>query len=657
MDTVSRTVKKEASFIIALGESALVMDSLGTVIDANQEQARLLGRTIDEMRGASIWDLIPPEAAGEQRPMVEEAIRTGRPVRFMDKRGDRWIDMSIHPLLGHGGVVEKLAIFCVDVTNRQRTGTELEAYQEELEGMVERRTQKLRSLNEALRAISGCNQILFRATDEMEILDRICRAIVGIHGCRMAWVGYSENGGRTVRPVAQAGIEAGHVELARITMDCGNEGEPTGTALRTGRPCTVDDIRKGSPTAAWRREAARRGWVSTISLPLCANGEIIGALNIFSEEAEAFGGEQVRLLTELADDLAFGINAMRARAEHRRAEEALARSEARYRELVANLSEVVVELDMNGKIIYVSPQVEKLSGFRPEEIVGRTLADFIHPDMLSSGLEAISRINAAEPMMDFEFRTLHKDGHYIDVSISGRLVEEEGAQKIVGILKDITGRKQAEERMKAALRDKEVLLKEVHHRVKNNLQVIISLLSLQSRQVRDEAVLSAFRDSQSRIQSIALIHEKLYKSKDMARVDFSGYIRNLVPELLKTYGLEPGSISMDIRTEDVRLGIDTAVPCGLIINELVANSLKHAFPGGRKGSITIDFCSVGDNRIMISVVDNGVGFPEGIDICKAETMGLKMVYNLTEQLGGKIELERKGGTTFKVTFNAEPVER
>jgi PAS domain S-box-containing protein len=656
MESNSRDVEREASFIIALGESAMVVDRAGVVIDANGKQAELLGLTVKEMRGASIWDILPADAAGQERPLLEEVICSGKPVTFMDKLGDRWFESSIHPFLDSEGNVEKLAIFRTDVTDRRRTGVELEAYRAELERMVERRTQKLRDLNKALQTISECNKILFRASDEMTLLKRICRAIVEIQGSRMAWVGYSEDRGLTVQPMAQAGLEEGYIELVRISQDSGNEGEPTGTAIRTGLPCVVDDLRKGPMQATWRREAARRGYSSTISIPLSADGGVFGALNIFSNCAGAFDDEQVRLLSGLADNLVFGINTIRAGAEHRQAEEALARSETRYRELVANLSEAVVEIGMDSIITYASPQVERIFGFRAEEIVGKSLVDFIHPDFLEKGLEAISRIAEEGPVMDFEFKTMHKDGRYLDASISGQLVEEAGATKIVGIVKDITERKQAEERVKAALREKEVLLKEVHHRVKNNLQVIISLLGLQSRQVRDKAVLTAFRDCQSRIQSIALIHEKLYKSKDLARVDFAGYIRNLVPDLLRTYGLEPGSISLDIKAEDVRLGIDTAVPCGLIINELITNSLKHAFPGGRKGSIAIDFRSEGAGWIMLSVADDGVGLPESIDINRVETMGLKMISNLTKQLDGSIEMERKGGTKFRVKFNAEPRE-
>jgi len=656
MESNSRDVEKAASFIIALGESAMVMDCDGIVIDANARQAEMLGRTVEGMRGASIWDILPPDAAGQERPLVEDAISSGKPVMFTDKLGDRWFESSVLPLLDGEGRVERLAVFRTDVTNRRRTGAEQEAYRAELEKTVERRTRKLSDLNRALQATSECNQILFRARDEMELLGSICKAIVDVQGAGMAWVGYFEEDGRMMRPVAQAGLEDDFIEWGRITQESENEGEPAGTALRTKRPCVVDDLSKASGTAIWRREASRRGFSSTVSIPLITGGEVMGTLNIFSVDAGAFGDDRVRLLAGLADDLGFGIRTMRARNEHRRAEEALARSEARYRELVANLSDMVVEIGIDGVISYASPQVERIFGFRPEELVGRSLTEFIHPEYLGRGLEAISEITREGPIMDFEFRTLHKDGHYLDASISGQLVDDNGSVKIVGIVKDITGRKQAEERVRAALREKEVLLKEVHHRVKNNLQVIISLLSIQSRQVRDNAVKEVLQDSQNRIRSIALIHEKLCKSEDVAMVDFAGYVRNLVHELLRAYASEKGAPALDLRVQDIRLGIDTAVPCGLIINELVTNCLKHAFPPGKTGRISIEFRSTGGGRIMLQVSDDGIGLPEGLDIKKMQTMGLGMIQALTEQLRGTLEMDRGSGTAIRVSFSTGPAE-
>ncbi len=203
--------------------------------------------------------------------------------------------------------------------------------------------------------------------------------------------------------------------------------------------------------------------------------------------------------------------------------------------------------------------------------------------------------------------------------------------------------------IRQSLKEKEVLLKEIHHRVKNNLQVISSLLYLQSRNVKDKETLGILQDSQSRVRSMALVHERLYQSSDLARVDFAEYIRNLANYLFRSYGVNMNLIQLKIKVGEVLLGVDTAVPCGLILNELVSNSLKHAFPDDRQGEIYIEL-RADDGQLTLMVSDNGVGFPEGSGFRNTETLGLQLVNMLVDQLEGTIELDRRGGTTFKITF-------
>ncbi|MFC1717112.1 histidine kinase dimerization/phosphoacceptor domain -containing protein [Candidatus Poribacteria bacterium] len=213
--------------------------------------------------------------------------------------------------------------------------------------------------------------------------------------------------------------------------------------------------------------------------------------------------------------------------------------------------------------------------------------------------------------------------------------------------------------LEASLEEKEVLLKEIHHRVKNNLQVISSLLNLQSGYINDEAALQMFKESQNRVRSMALIHEKLYQSEDLARIDFAEYIQDLANYLLRMYGTGTYRVRLRVNIEDVSLDIDTAIPCGLIVNELVSNSLKYAFPmedialdeqRESEAEIRVDVRSDNSSNLMLIVSDNGVGFPENLDFRETESLGLQLVNTLTEQLEGSIELDRTSGTTFKITF-------
>jgi two-component sensor histidine kinase len=220
-----------------------------------------------------------------------------------------------------------------------------------------------------------------------------------------------------------------------------------------------------------------------------------------------------------------------------------------------------------------------------------------------------------------------------------------------------------EERLKRLLIEKEILTKEVHHRVKNNMQIIYSLLSLQSRRIKDKNILKMLQESQNRVRSMALLHEKLYQSNDLAKIEFGDYIRKLVYGLFHTYAVSSDSIILKINAENIYLDINTAIPCGLIINELVSNSLKHAFPEGKgwsekgetKGQIYIKLTSHNKNNFTLIIRDNGVGFPEDLDFRKTESLGLQLVNTLVEQLEGSIKLLQKDGTSFKIEFT--PIKR
>jgi two-component sensor histidine kinase len=211
-------------------------------------------------------------------------------------------------------------------------------------------------------------------------------------------------------------------------------------------------------------------------------------------------------------------------------------------------------------------------------------------------------------------------------------------------------KRQAEEQIKASLKTKEVLLREIHHRVKNNLQVICSLLKLQSHYIKDACARELFRESQNRVRAMALIHDKLHQSHDLSRIDMGEYIHSLAGSLFRSCSVQTGDIALRVNCAGVFLGIDTAIPCGLIINELVSNALKHAFPEGRGGEIGIDLRPGPGQQFVLTVRDNGVGLPEQIDYRQTESLGLQLVHALANQLGATLELNRGGGTCFIITF-------
>ena len=288
--------------------------------------------------------------------------------------------------------------------------------------------------------------------------------------------------------------------------------------------------------------------------------------------------------------------------------------------------------DESGRILIVSRDVTDRK--RAEEVVARQAADLfkVNEILEEKDRQLADTLEQAEKYREAQERA-------------------EELSKINEELKaEITRRLDAEGRIRASLREKEVLLKEIHHRVKNNLQIISSLLNLQTGQIEDERAEALFRESQDRVRSMALIHERLYQSEDLARVDFAEYVRSLVGYLVRSYSGQATRVQVETEVDDVSLGIDAAIPCGLIVNELVSNAMKYAFSEGKEGRIRVQLRETGDGGYRLVVSDNGVGFPEDLDFRMTESLGLQLVTTLVDQLEGSIELDVRKGTRFIMTF-------
>ncbi len=278
-----------------------------------------------------------------------------------------------------------------------------------------------------------------------------------------------------------------------------------------------------------------------------------------------------------------------------------------------------------------------------------TLLSHVHAADRKGAFFALARaVKTLEPL-EVEFRVLRSTGEVRwFVSYGRALTDPAGmATHVVGINMDITDRKRSESELRTSLKEKEILLKEVHHRVKNNMQIISSLLFLQSNFVRDAYDVQLFRESQQRVKSMAMVHERLYRSGDLSSIDFGDYVQTIVRELVSSYHRD----GLELRTaiDHVRFGVDTAIPCGLLINELVTNAIKHAFPGDRTGLIEVA-ASQEAGQLLLSVSDNGIGMPETVDFTEAETLGVTLVRALAEQLDGSIAIGRDHGTRITVTF-------
>lgn len=358
-----------------------------------------------------------------------------------------------------------------------------------------------------------------------------------------------------------------------------------------------------------------------------------------SERVSAKGNDEL-------SSLGAAINGMLASLEQSQHE--LTESEAKNRALVNAIPDIMFRLNKDGTLMDARLANENdLTQGKPET----SKVNKASPQCQALSTEVVQR---ALPHMKQALETGETQIFEFHLPLNGNSADYEARIAVSGndealvMVRDVTERKQVEE-----ARKKDLLLREIHHRVKNNLQVISSLLYLQSRRVNDRNVVEMFNESSNRVKSMTLIHQKLYQSKDTATINFGEYIRDLIDALFLSYGVDRQTVALKLNIENAVLSIDTAIPCGLIINEIISNSLKYAFPEGKQGQISVTLQRENGTKFILVVGDNGVGLPQDLDFRNTTSLGLKLVTTLVEQLGGTIELNRQGGTEFTITFREQ----
>jgi two-component system response regulator len=362
-------------------------------------------------------------------------------------------------------------------------------------------------------------------------------------------------------------------------------------------------------------------------------------------------------LTRLVPAIERELREAQVRRDRKQSAEVLKETQRRLITLLSNLPGMAYRCrnDKDWTMEFVSEGCMDITGYPPDDLIDNktvSYGDLIHEEDRGHVWGEIQKALEAKEHFQIFYRIRTAGGEEKWVWEKGRGVYSLGGELVAleGFISDITEQRKNQEKIKASLQEKVVMLKEIHHRVKNNLQVIYSLLNLQSGYIRDPEAQGMFRECQGRVKSMALIHEVLYRSEDMARVGFADYVRTLVENLYRSYGFRTPPISLQIDVKDVMLELDTAIPCGLIINELVSNAFKYAFSEGQAGEIYVGICPIEGDRYRLTVRDNGKGFPEEIDFRNTESLGLQLVNTLTGQLGGSIELNLSGGTEFVITF-------
>jgi PAS domain S-box-containing protein len=366
------------------------------------------------------------------------------------------------------------------------------------------------------------------------------------------------------------------------------------------------------------------------------------------------GKTREQLIRELADLRRQVANLKASVVAHEQREEALRRTEAEWRSLVENAPAKITTLDRDGTILFVNSIAPDRT---TEGVVGTSIYNYLSPDERDEIEQVLESVFQSGVAKQYETVVVKTDGTEVVFSNNvAPIKHKDQTIAAISIATDITELKQAEERIRASLREKEVMLREIHHRVRNNLAVISSLLDFQARYTQDEQAQAALHESKSRVHSTALVHTQLYRTPDLAQIDFAAYVQTLTENLFAAYQVVPGGATLQLDISDVPLEVDQAIPCGLIITELVANALKHAFPvngkneGAEEHEIRVVFHPTTEGEYELVVSDNGVGLPSSFEFPSRDTLGLFLISAYARGLKGTVEWHADEGTTCRILF-------
>jgi len=414
---------------------------------------------------------------------------------------------------------------------------------------------------------------------------------------------------------------------------------------------TPEDIAESAPEQE-RKEAAQNGRSGDDRWQLRKDGSRFWSSGI------------MRAIYNEAGQLKGFVKILRDLTQQRQAQEALQHSEEQFRLFVEHVTDyALVQVDLQGQVITWNPGAQHMTGYEERDALGKHLSILCTQEDLDTGYIQAELQRALETGRTEEVRWLvRKDGGKFWARWVTTIIRDDNQQPraFAKVMRDETERQLAEERLRASLLEKDVLLKEVHHRVKNNLQVVVSLLSIQANRINRRDVIEILNETQNRVRAIAGIHETLYGSPDLASISFSEYMNHLVRGLFSFYHVKSSNISLELETDDLVVDITQAIPLGLVVNELVTNALKHAFPEGRHGVVRAtlrylrenpsSYETLDEGSAVLTVEDDGIGLPPGFHIQEQESMGIYLIRILTRQLRGTVQVEQDGKTQFRIVF-------
>jgi PAS domain S-box-containing protein len=651
--------RQQEAILSNIPDIAWLKDGESRYIMANETFETTSGISTKDLSGKRDLDIWPPSLARRYRRDDLEVMRRGTRKRLeeplLDKTGNMlWVETIKTPIFNDQGQVIGTTGIARDITQRRRM------------------EEALRKFSRALKAITECHQALLRVSQEGELLDEICRIIVEVGGYLMAWVGFAEaDEARSVRPVAQKGFDAGYIQAVKLTWGDSELGQgPVGVAIRSGQPAVCQDTNTDPRFVPWRAQALERGYASLVALPL-KDSRTFGALAIYAAEAHAFDDEEIALLVGLANDLAYGITALRANAERRRAEAALRESEEKYHVLMDYSGDAILLADLDGNLTEANRQAAELLGYPKKELLQMHYTQ-IHPPEDLGELAQIFEGNKREGLGPAkEARVLRKDGAIVPVEITGTTIEYAGKKLVQGIFRDIKARKQAEEALRASelklrlltsqlltIQEKERrrVSRELHDELGQALTVLkIHLVAIENQLRQDQQGLKGNCEQllnyiDGVIENVRRLSWDLSPSilEDLGLSSSLGY---LIDESCRNNNL---SCTLAVDDIDHLFSTEASINIYRIFQESLTNTVKHA----QASHISVAIHREGD-RVAFSIQDNGKGFdPEKVMAREATERGLGLTAMNERALmaGGSLTIRSQQDQGTQITFHI-PIDR
>ena len=618
------------SYIENAIEGVFVVDTAGRYLDVNPAACEMVGYTREEMQQRTIADLAPQESLTTALAEFEALKNAGWISIEMNlkKKDGSLVPVILSAVTLPGG---RIMSFCVDITNRKQMETALRESRQLFADIISFLPDptfvidmdgKVLAWNRALEQYSGipAGDMIGKGDHEYSLWH---------YGIRRPVL---------IDLVLHPDQDAGRLDYTDIHVD-GHTVTAQAEIIRTGSGHLTTLLLVASPL-------------------MDAQGKITGAIESIRDisplkETEAELSRINQNLENIVSDRTMALEeeiAQRVQAEND-VKDALKYT----RSVIEANPDLVTVLDGKGTVMDVNATTESLTGVPREKMIGTAYFTYLVDD--GTLHDVFSRLFETGKMEN-TIQVHRTDGHITPLAINATLIRgnDPADTRIIIAGHDITRQKHDEESIKASLDEKILLLREVHHRVKNNLQIIISLVSLQMRQTDNPEVKQFMSETQNRVRAMSLVHEKLYQSDSLSHIDFADYTRFLASRLFSFYGTDTRKVRLDFAMEKILMDINTAIPLGLLMNELISNALRHAFPNGREGAISISGRNEG-NLITLIVRDNGIGIPKELDWKSTTSLGMQLATSLVDQVDGTITLDRKNGTMFTITVKmASPQE-